>query len=65
MSGEYQVVTLTLADGKRCSYTGRAQMDMSAKVVGVEVTPARNLPEGMTWDTIPTGEEGVIDEADA
>lgn len=62
---DYQVVTLTLGDGRKCSYTGRAQMDAFSRIVSVEVTPPRTLPSGMSWDTIPTGEEGLIDEGDA
>lgn len=60
----YQVITVQTEDGRKCSYTGRYQLDGWEPIVGITITPARKLPDGMTWDTIPTGEEGVIDEND-
>lgn len=56
----YQTVTLVLADGRRCSYTGRAQMESGllaaltspTKVVDILVSEPQLLPNGMTWENM-------------
>lgn len=54
MTDYYQTVTLILADGRRCTYTGRTQIDhlFPPRVVSVEVTPSKRLPDGMRWDEL-------------
>jgi len=56
----FQTVTLVLDDGRRVSYTGRAQIDGDKPLRILEVTfsPAKPLPEGMTWDIMPEPTEG-------
>ncbi len=51
---DYQTVTLILADGRRASYTGAAQMDPNnpPKVVGVEVSIPRPLPDGVEFSDL-------------
>ena len=51
---DYQTVTLVLSDGRRVTYTGRAQIgvDESVKVVDIIVSVPKPLPSGMTWDQL-------------
>jgi hypothetical protein len=54
----YQVLTLTLSDGRKVSYTGRYALKDSDKVVDVECSPPHQLPHGMVWDRlVNAGEE--------
>lgn len=51
----FQTVILTLTDGRRVKYTGRAQIDPDdgdARVVGIEITRPVPLPDGCKWDDI-------------
>lgn len=61
----YQVITLTTKDGRRCVYTGQPQITDPCSIVSVVASEPMRLPPGMTWETLPSGEIGVIDENDA
>lgn len=58
MNDSYQTVTLVFSDGRRCSYTGRAQMDTESfatsrtKIVDIHVSMPQPLPNGMTWENM-------------
>ncbi len=53
----YQVVTLVLADGRRCTYTGRVQLDPvlepEPKLVEILLSRPLPLPAGCSFDTLP------------
>lgn len=51
---QYQTVTLDLDDGRRVTYSGRAQVDPeeAVKVVGVAISRPRPLPEGCRFEDV-------------
>ena len=57
---QYQTVTLTLSDGRKLNFSGRAAIDVGdedkLKVVGIEFSKPRPLPQGMNFSVI--GDEG-------
>lgn len=53
---EYQTVTLTLSDGRKLNFSGRAAIDVSdqdkLKVVGIEFSKPKLLPQGMSFSVL-------------
>lgn len=51
---QFQTVTLTFADGRKATYTGRVQIDGDEplRVTLVEFSLPNQLPDGMFWDSI-------------
>ena len=54
MPEQYQSVIITLNDGTRLVYTGKAQVfeGDTRSVVGVKFTEPKDLPAGTTFDVI-------------
>lgn len=51
----YQTVTLVLEDGRRCTYTGTAQIPPTMagiKVVDILVSEPQPMPPGCSWHTM-------------
>lgn len=53
----YQVVTLTLGDGRKISYTGRYELKDTDRVISIECSVPHKMPFGMVWDRMVNSED--------
>lgn len=49
MSEQIQTITIVMTDGRRCSYSGPAQMEPGDSFMRLEVGEPQPLPPGCRW----------------
>lgn len=50
----FQTITLVLSDGTECQFTGPAKIPSECRIVDIKITRPTPLPDGLTWESMPT-----------